>query len=138
MKWGRLQVGDPVVVGGAYGKVRSLLDGNNKPVREAVPSDSVRLLGLRSLPLTGQELLSMDCEQQARQIAERRLRLQQLRRQREEELAALRQRQKEQQLLVQQQQQQEGAVGGPGSSGAEGLGADSWPVLHVLLKADGK
>jgi len=74
VKWGELSIGDPIVVGSSYGKVKMMVDGKGQSLRKAYPSDSVRLLGLRSLPITGQEMLSVESENIAREISERRQR----------------------------------------------------------------
>jgi small GTP-binding protein len=72
LKWGELSVGDPIVVGSSYGKVKMMVNAKGQSLRTAYPSDSVRLLGLRSLPMTGQEMLSVASDNIAREIAERR------------------------------------------------------------------
>jgi len=74
LKWGELSVGDPIVVGSSYGKVKMMVNAKGQSLRTAYPSDSVRLLGLRSLPMTGQEMLSVASDNIAREIAERRQR----------------------------------------------------------------
>ena len=74
LKWGELSIGDPIVVGSSYGKVKMMVNAKGQSLRTAYPSDSVRLLGLRSLPMTGQEMLSVASDNIAREIAERRQR----------------------------------------------------------------
>jgi translation initiation factor IF-2 len=78
VQWGRLAVGDPVVIGSTYGRVKAMTDDTGKDIDAAGPSTPVRLLGLRTVPQAGQELLSVSTEAKARQIAERRERLAQL------------------------------------------------------------
>mmetsp|Transcript_30875 Transcript_30875/g.52240 ORF Transcript_30875/g.52240 Transcript_30875/m.52240 type:complete len:101 (+) Transcript_30875:49-351(+) len=78
------------------------MDDKGRSVRAALPSDSVRLVGLKSLPSTGQEMLSVESETIAREIAERRLQEHANKRAREEELA-----QRRAAVLTQQQQEQE-------------------------------
>ena len=56
-----------------------MTDDTGKEIQEAGPSTPVRLLGLRSVPSAGMELLSVESESIARQIAERRYRLAKLR-----------------------------------------------------------
>jgi translation initiation factor IF-2 len=72
VRWGQLAVGDAIVVGNSYGKVKAMLNERGEQQQIAYPSDSVRLLGLRSLPSTGQELLSVETEDVAKEIADRR------------------------------------------------------------------
>lgn len=74
LKWGELSIGDSIVVGSSYGKVKMMVNAKGQSLRTAYPSDSVRLLGLRSLPMTGQEMLSVASDNIAREIAERRQR----------------------------------------------------------------
>ena len=62
------------MVGSSYGKVKMMVNAKGQSLRTAYPSDSVRLLGLRSLPMTGQEMLSVASDNIAREIAERRQR----------------------------------------------------------------
>ena len=78
VQWGRLAVGDPVVIGSTYGRVKAMTDDMGREIEAAGPSTPVRLLGLRTVPQAGQELLSVSTEAKARQIAERRERLAQL------------------------------------------------------------
>ena len=81
---GQLNIGDPVVVGSSFGKVKALIDSSGKNLKVARPPMPVRMLGLRSLPETsqssGQELLVVETEAKAREIAERRGRVEELRR----------------------------------------------------------
>ena len=72
VKWGMLKVGDPVVVNTSYGRVRSLLDEHGKTIKSAGPSTPVRIMGLKSVPTAGQEMLATPDENKARKIAERR------------------------------------------------------------------
>ena len=53
---GTLRVGDPIVAGGAWGKVRAMFDENGQQVSEAGPSTPVEVLGLDDVPLAGDEL----------------------------------------------------------------------------------
>ena len=80
VRWGKLKVGDNIVVGTSFGKVKAMTNCKGKSVKEAGPSSAVRLLGLRSVPSAGQELLSVESESKARVIAERRQRVLELRR----------------------------------------------------------
>jgi translation initiation factor IF-2 len=69
---GTLQVGDPIVAGEAFGRVRALLDENADPVPDAPPSRPVQVLGLNAVPGAGDSFLVVTDERVARQIAERR------------------------------------------------------------------
>lgn len=80
VRWGRLNVGDNVVVGTAYGKIRAMTDDAGRSLKTAGPSSAVRLLGLRAVPQAGQELITVDSDSKARMIVERRERVLELRR----------------------------------------------------------
>jgi len=69
---GTLKVGDPIVAGDAYGRVRAMLDENGKPVPEAGPARPVLVLGLTAVPGAGDTFLVADEDRIARQIAEQR------------------------------------------------------------------
>ncbi|MGM0516175.1 MAG: translation initiation factor IF-2, partial [Pseudomonadota bacterium] len=67
---GTLNKGDTVVVGKEYGRVRALLDENGKQVKSAGPSIPVVVLGLSGTPEAGDELVVIEDERKAREIAE--------------------------------------------------------------------
>ena len=69
---GTLQVGDSIVCGEAFGRVRALLDEDSDPVPDAPPSRPVQVLGLNAVPNAGDNFLVVTDERVARQIAERR------------------------------------------------------------------
>ena len=69
---GTLRVGDSVVAGPAYGRVRALLDDHGQNVLEAPPSYPVQVLGLTSVPGAGDAFLVVEDDRVARQIGERR------------------------------------------------------------------
>ncbi|CAN5759654.1 hypothetical protein BH20ACT6_BH20ACT6_23900 [soil metagenome] len=69
---GTLRVGDSVVAGPAYGRVRAMLDEHGAHVAEALPSRPVLVLGLTAVPGAGDNLMVVDDDRVARQIAERR------------------------------------------------------------------
>jgi translation initiation factor IF-2 len=69
---GTLRVGDSVVAGDAFGRVRAMLDENGDQLSEAGPSRPVQLLGLTSVPGAGDSLLVVEEDRIARQIADRR------------------------------------------------------------------
>ena len=69
---GTLRPGVSIVAGGAYGRVRAMLDENGDPVEEALPSRPVMVLGLTSVPNAGDSFLVVDEDRTARQIAQTR------------------------------------------------------------------
>jgi translation initiation factor IF-2 len=69
---GTLHVGDSIVAGEAFGRVRALLDDNGAPVPDAAPSRPVQVLGLTAVPGAGDSFLVVSDDRVARQIAERR------------------------------------------------------------------
>ena len=69
---GTLRVGDSVVAGDAYGRVRRMVDEHGEDVHEALPSRPVQVIGFTSVPGAGDNLLVVDEDRIARQIADRR------------------------------------------------------------------
>ncbi len=69
---GTLQVGDAVVAGTAFGRVRAMLDEHGVAVETAGPSRPVQVLGLTSVPGAGDKFLVASEDRTARQIAEKR------------------------------------------------------------------
>ncbi len=69
---GTLHIGDSVVAGDAYGRVRALLDENGAHLTEAGPARPVQVLGFTSVPGAGDNFLVADDDRVARQIAEQR------------------------------------------------------------------
>jgi translation initiation factor IF-2 len=69
---GTLEVGDPIVAGTAYGRVRAMFDENGETVEFATPARPVAVLGLTSVPKAGDTFLVTDDDRTARQIAEKR------------------------------------------------------------------
>ncbi|NMM35565.1 MAG: translation initiation factor IF-2 [Phycicoccus sp.] len=69
---GTLRIGDSIVAGGGYGRVRAMLDEHGDTVEEATPSRPVMVLGLTSVPGAGDTFLVAPDDRTARQIAERR------------------------------------------------------------------
>lgn len=69
---GTLHVGDAIVAGTAYGRVRAMVDENGVTVTEAGPSRPVQVQGLSSVPGAGDTFLVTDEDRTARQIAEKR------------------------------------------------------------------
>jgi translation initiation factor IF-2 len=69
---GTLRVGDSIVAGDAYGRVRRMVDEHGNDVEEALPSRPVQVIGFTSVPGAGDNLLVVDEDRIARQIADRR------------------------------------------------------------------
>jgi translation initiation factor IF-2 len=69
---GTLHVGDAIVAGGSYGRVRAMLDENGANVEEAGPSRPVQVLGFTSVPGAGDTFIVAEDDRTARQIAEKR------------------------------------------------------------------
>jgi len=69
---GTLHVGDSIVCGEAFGRVRAMLDENGETLTEALPSRPVLVLGLTAVPDAGDNFLVVSDDRIARQIAERR------------------------------------------------------------------
>jgi translation initiation factor IF-2 len=69
---GTLRVGDSIVAGEAFGRVRALQDENGEPVPDAPPSRPAQVLGLTAVPGAGDSFLVVTDDRVARQIAERR------------------------------------------------------------------
>lgn len=69
---GTLRVGDAIVAGTAYGRVRAMIDENGDPVDEAYPSRPVQVQGLNSVPRAGDTFIVTEEDRTARQIAEKR------------------------------------------------------------------
>ena len=70
---GTLKVGDVLVLGNEYAKVRSLVDHEGKKVKQAGPSTPVQVLGANGLPEAGDPFIAVKNEREAREISERRL-----------------------------------------------------------------
>ncbi len=68
---GTLQIGDPIVAGAAYGRVRAMVDSTGKSVKKAGPSIPVEILGLSEVPTGGDMFYVANSDKQARQVAER-------------------------------------------------------------------
>ncbi len=70
---GTLKVGDPIVVGSTYGKIRAMVDDLGRTVNEAKPSQAVEIHGLNDVPLAGDPFMVFRNEKQTRDIAMQRL-----------------------------------------------------------------
>ena len=69
---GTLRVGDPIVAGSAYGRVRAMFDEYGKSLEEAGPARPAQVLGLTSIPSAGDSFLVASDDRTARQIADKR------------------------------------------------------------------
>jgi translation initiation factor IF-2 len=69
VKRGTLKPGDNIIAGQEFGRVRAMFDENGRPVTEAGPSLPVVVLGLSSAPNAGDELLVVESERKAREVA---------------------------------------------------------------------
>ena len=69
---GTLHVGDALVAGMSFGRVRAMLDWKGRTVTEAGPSDAVEILGLQSVPMAGDEFRVFQDERDARSLADER------------------------------------------------------------------
>ncbi len=69
---GTLRVGDVVVVGGTFGKIRALVDDKGKQVKKAGPSIPVEVMGLQDVPSAGDTLMVVTDERVAREAAAKR------------------------------------------------------------------
>ncbi|HEX9259079.1 MAG TPA: translation initiation factor IF-2, partial [Acidimicrobiales bacterium] len=79
---GVLKVGDPIVAGAAWGRVRALIDDRGQQVKEAGPSTPVQVLGLSSVPNAGDEFRAAPDDKTAKTVAEAREQRQRLKAQR--------------------------------------------------------
>lgn len=70
---GTLRLGDPIVVGTGYGKVRTLKNDLGEDVTVALPSTPVEVTGINALPTAGDKFMAFETEKQAKTIAEERL-----------------------------------------------------------------
>ena len=66
---GTLRLGDPIVVGSAFGKVRTLKNDRGEEVTRALPSQPVEITGLNDIPQAGDKFMSFATEKEARSIA---------------------------------------------------------------------
>ena len=69
---GTLRVGDAIVAGMSYGKIRAMIDSRGNNVKEATPSTPVEVLGLQSVPMAGDEFRVFQDEREARSLADER------------------------------------------------------------------
>lgn len=69
---GTLRLGDPVVIGTSYGKIRSLKDDKGNNITMALPSTPVEITGVTELPTSGDRFMAFETEKEARSISEER------------------------------------------------------------------
>ncbi|MEI7992619.1 MAG: translation initiation factor IF-2, partial [Actinomycetota bacterium] len=69
---GTLRVGDPIVAGAAWGRVRAMIDDQGRQIKEAGPSTPVQVLGLSAVPAAGDEFRVAPDDKTARTVAEAR------------------------------------------------------------------
>lgn len=67
---GTLNVGDPIVAGSSYGKIRAMMNDKGQKVKKAGPSMPVEILGLNEVPMAGDMFYVAENEKKARQVAE--------------------------------------------------------------------
>ena len=68
---GTLRIGDSIVVGKAFGRVKAMSYDKGKKVKSAGPSDPVEILGLSEVPVAGEQFFVTPSEREARQLAEK-------------------------------------------------------------------
>jgi len=73
VQMGTLRIGDPFICGDYGGKVKSLMDDQGKPIKEAGPSTPVKVLGFTGLPNAGDEFLVMESERATKMLSAERL-----------------------------------------------------------------
>ena len=66
---GTLRLGDPVVIGTSYGKIRTLKDDKGNNITSALPSTPVEVTGINELPLAGDKFMAFETEKEARTIS---------------------------------------------------------------------
>jgi translation initiation factor IF-2 len=69
VKKGTLKLGDPIIAGHEFGRVRAMFDENGKAVETAAPSMPVQVLGLQGTPNAGDEIIAVENERKAREVA---------------------------------------------------------------------
>ncbi len=67
---GTLSIGDPIVAGSSYGRIRAMMNDKGQKVKKAGPSMPVEILGLNEVPMAGDMFYVAENEKQARQVAE--------------------------------------------------------------------
>ncbi len=86
---GTLRLGDPIVVGTTFGKVRTLRNDKGEEITEASPSTPVEITGLNDTPIAGDKFMAFESEKQARSIGEQRRETQKLKDNQKTEVTSL-------------------------------------------------
>ena len=73
---GTLRVGDNIIAGTSYGRIKAMFNERNQRIHEAKPSEPATILGLNGAPTAGDAFHVLETEQEARDIANKRLQLQ--------------------------------------------------------------
>lgn len=79
---GTLHIGDSIISGTTYGKIRTMIDDKGKRLKKAGPSTPVEISGLSDIPAAGDDFIVLENEKEARQLAEKRKEMQKGERQR--------------------------------------------------------
>jgi len=72
MSNGTLKIGDPIVVGSAYGRVKALMNDQKKAIKTLAPSETGVVVGLNIVPAAGETLVAMENEKETKEIAMKR------------------------------------------------------------------
>ena len=75
---GTLRIGDPIVVGTSFGKVRTLKNDKGNEIVEALPSTPVEITGINEVPSAGDKFMAFETEKEAKQVSEKRKEVQRL------------------------------------------------------------
>lgn len=86
---GTLRLGDPIVIGTTYGKVRTLRNDKGEEIMEATPSTPVEITGVNGTPVAGDKFMAFESEKQARSIGEQRKETQRLKDNQKTEVTSL-------------------------------------------------
>lgn len=78
---GTLHVGDTLISGTTYGKIRTMIDDKGKRIKKAGPSTPVEISGLSDIPVAGDDFIVLEDEKEARQLAEKRQEMEKFERQ---------------------------------------------------------
>lgn len=69
---GTLKVGDNVVCGAAYGRVKAMIDEHGKQVKQLLPSHTAVIAGLNEVPASGEVMMAMSSDKEAKEFAQKR------------------------------------------------------------------
>jgi translation initiation factor IF-2 len=79
VRQGQIAIGDVLLIGTTYGRVKNIYDDSGKSLAIASPAVPIRITGMRECPSAGQDIIGFESEGEARGIADRRQRIQELR-----------------------------------------------------------